>query len=161
LNWDKIKSSLTNATSASIDVKSLADRHHNAAFVVKEVASKTAPVEAAPVRAVIVLSGPMVFDAEQDLQGIDLRPSADSRVFYIRLQNPPAPRQMFAEPRRHRGFGGYPGRMPGEDVETPNGVGIDQLAPMLRPLDPRLFDTTSADQIRKALAAIISEISGL
>jgi hypothetical protein len=161
LNWEKMKSSLPDATSASIDVKSLSDRQHNAAFLIKEVAKKSAPVESAPVRAVIVLSGPMVFDAEQDLQGIDLKSSPDSRVFYIRLQNPPAPRQMVSETRRRRGFGGYPGRstMPGDDIQTPTGVGLDQLEPMLKAFDPRLFDTASAEQIRKALAAIMSEIS--
>ncbi len=104
LDWEKIKSSLSDATSASIDVKSLADRRHNAAFLVSEVTRRNTPAEAAT-RAVIVLSGPMVFDAEQDLQGIELKPSPDTRVFYIRLQIAAGQRQFVPGPGRRRGIG--------------------------------------------------------
>jgi hypothetical protein len=170
LDWEGIKSSLSNATAASIDVKSLADRRHNAAFLIAEVARRNATADsstdhATPARAVIVLSGPMVFDTEQELQGIELKSSADSRVFYIRLQGAPTRQPVFGpDPGRRRGggFGGYPGRArtPGGD-EMPTGMQMDQLEPMLKPLDPHLFDVMTADQFRKALATIMSEISSM
>ena len=38
---------------------------------------------------------------------------------------------------------------------------VDQLAPTLKPLNPRLFDITSPEQFRKALATVVAEISTL
>jgi hypothetical protein len=163
LDWDRVKTFLSNATSASIDVKSLADRSHNAAFFVKEVARRVAPSHA-----VIVLSGPMVFDAPQDLQGIDLKLAPDSRVYYIRLQTTPARPPMDATPlgsNRRRRFGGTGVPRPSEGTETPEDLPVnhraDQLAPMLKPLDPRLYEVNNADQFRKALAAILTDLSTL
>ena len=51
-------------------------------------------------------------------------------------------------------------RMPGgEQAFIP--LESDQLEPMLKPLDPKLFDVLSAEQFRKALAAMMSEIGRL
>ena len=36
---------------------------------------------------------------------------------------------------------------------------VDQLAPLLKPLDPRLFEVRTPEQFRKALAAILGEIA--
>ncbi len=162
LDWEAIKASMSNATSGSIDVKSLSDRQHNAAFFVKEIAGKITAPTGEPGRVVIVLSSPMVFDAEQDLQGIDLKLPPGSRVFYIRLQSArPARPVPGLGPRGGRGIGGFPGRRrTPEESETFSGAHQDQLEPMLKPLDPRLFDVTTAEQFRKALATIMTEISG-
>jgi hypothetical protein len=162
-DWEKMKSSLSDATSGKIDVKSLADRQHNAAFFLKEVARGCASEEPLAARAVIVLSGPMIFDADQDLQGVELRGSPNARVFYIRLQSADPARPIFApDQRRRRTFGGYPGRPPvPPGVEPAVAPQADQLEPMLRPLDPRLFDVSNAEQFRKALGTIMNEISNL
>lgn len=168
LDWDKIKSSLSNASSGSIDVKSLADRSHSAAFFVNEVAHRLAHADSAPGEAcaVIVLSAPMVFDSDQDLQGVDLKPAPDSRVFYLRMQNPPDQGvMMYPDTRRRRSaFGGYPGRpkMPVDgEMPMPGAPEADHLAPTLKALEPHVFDVVSADQFRKAIASIMSEISSL
>jgi hypothetical protein len=42
---------------------------------------------------------------------------------------------------------------------TPNAVQQDSLEGTLKPLDPRLFDVETPEQFRKALAAILSDIS--
>jgi hypothetical protein len=167
LDWERIKSGLSNATSASIDVKSLADRRHNAAFFVKEIARRVAPTQDGeePPRVVIVLSGPMVFGTDQDLQGIELRRPPDARVYYIRLQTVqsirPLPDEQPYGRRRFGGGGSFPGRerRPDEVVEPPLNPRADQLEPMLKPLDPRLFEVNNADQFRKALAAILSDLA--
>ena len=156
LDWDKMKSSLSDATSGSIDVKSLADRRHNGAFFVKEVARRVAPGHV-----VIVLSGPMVFDSEQELPG-DLKASPDSHLYYLRAQSAPSRRTIFGGPGAGPPRGGTLGRarMPGgEQTFVP--LESDQLEPMLKPLDPKLFDVLSAEQFRKALATMISEIGSL
>jgi hypothetical protein len=38
---------------------------------------------------------------------------------------------------------------------------FDQLEPLLKPLDPRLFDVSTPEQFRKALATILGEIAKL
>jgi hypothetical protein len=161
-DWEKMKASLTNATSASIDVKSLEGRKRNAAFFVSEVAKRVASADDDQARAVIVLSGPMAFDSPQDLTEVDLKASPNTRVFYIRLQNPPAMRTGLLPGRRRRGMGGIggPSAAP-EGSLTPYPMPPDQLEPMLKALDPRLFDVVTAEQLRKAFATIMEEISKL
>ena len=80
----------------------------------------------------------------------------DARVFYIRYK--PAPRIIVGRPddpdlRR--------GRMPTVDLRTDLLSQIDQLEPLLKPLEPRLFDVSTPEQFRKALAAILAEIAKL
>jgi hypothetical protein len=160
LDWEKMKSSLTKANSGSIDVKSLADRQHSAAFFMKEVASR---VSADPARVVIVLSPPMVFDAEQDLSGVELKAAPDNRLFYLRLQSPATMLPVITpDSRRRRGLGGYPGRArTREEAEIPATLQSDQLEPMLKGMAPHLMDVLTADQFRKALATLMGEISSL
>ena len=38
---------------------------------------------------------------------------------------------------------------------------IDQLEPLLKPLEPRLFEVATPEQFRKALAVILAEIAKL
>ena len=38
---------------------------------------------------------------------------------------------------------------------------IDQLEPLLKPLDPKLFEVGTPEQFRKALATILGEIAKL
>jgi hypothetical protein len=40
-------------------------------------------------------------------------------------------------------------------------VVVDQLEPLLKPLEPRLFEVATPEQFRKALAAILAEIAKL
>lgn len=165
LDWGRMKGSLSNATSGSIDVKSLADRQHNGAFFVTEVGRKLAAdtADGKAARVVIVLSGPMIFDTDQDLSGTELKPSPGSRVFYIRIHNVPLSRaRLGTDLMGHRS----PGRIPDQsgmptNVELPNRPFVDQLEPMLKPIEPRVFDVATAEQFRKALATIMSEISNL
>ena len=169
LDWDKMKPSLSEANSGSIDVKSLADRQHNAAFFLAEIERRFASAPSSPevdrrARAVIVLSGPMVFDTEQELPEPPLKPPPDCRLFYIRIQNPTATVPVLApDMNRRRGMGsGFPGRSrmpPGGEFPIP--LAMDQLLPLLKPLDPHSFDVMTAEQFRKALAVIMSEISNL
>lgn len=157
LNWDKMKASLSEANSGSIDVKSLADRQYNAAFFLSEIERRFAQQS----RAVIVLSSPMVFETGQEILEPPTRP-AKGQIFYIRVQNPTV-RVAVPNPglSRHRGLGGFPGRPRTPLGEEFPSVDMDQLEPFLKPLDPRLFDVLSAEQFRKALAAIMSEISAM
>ncbi|MCU1261522.1 MAG: hypothetical protein JWO80_4407 [Bryobacterales bacterium] len=159
LDWSKMRGSLAEATPGSIDVKSLEDRGHNAAFFVSEVARRIASAgEKPPV--VIVLSSPVEFE-----QGADLRPinvsAVESRVFYIRYHAQSERRMIAARDPRMIGrarIGGPPGGRGG--MQAPH-VPIDQLEPTLKPLNPELFDVQTAEEFRKALASLMQEVSRL
>jgi hypothetical protein len=110
----------------------------------------------------------MAFDADQNLDGLGLLAGGDGQVFYLRWQDEPAQLPSFApQPRRFgRGLGGFPNRQRTHaDLDAPPPATVDQLEPMLRqsvrPLEPHLFDITTADQFRKALSAIITCIDSL
>jgi hypothetical protein len=163
VDWEKLKASLPQSNSGSIDVKSLADRKHNAAFLGSEIERKfrSGDSGAGQGHVVIVLSGPMVFETGQEFEHPLAKPCANCRVYYIRIQMPAA-RVVVPETGRRRGFGSYPGRMrtPPEDEITFT-TEMDQLAPLMKPLDPRIFDVATAEQFRKALASIMNDMSGL
>ncbi len=166
LEWPRMKAALAGRDSATIDLKSLQDRKQNAAFFVAEVGrkigaaqDKSSRSESGPSRVLLILSGPMEFERGEDLHPIRLTPTPDCRVFYIRYHSqrmrPTAPAPALIRPDRW-------GRM---GSRTPPGAGpelqIDQLEPTLKPLAPRLLDVETPEQFRKALAAILSEISSM
>lgn len=164
VDWDKLKASLAQSNSGSIDVKSLADRRHNAAFLGSEIERKFESGEngARQGHVVIVLSGPMVFETGQEFENPLPKPCRDCRFYYIRIQMP-ATRILVPDMGRRRGFGGFPGRTrtpPGEEEPTFTNE-MDQLAPLMKPLDPHVFDVVTAEQFRKALASIIGDMAGL
>jgi hypothetical protein len=155
LDWSKAGSSLSEVNPGVIDVKSLGQRQFSAEFFVDEIRRRIhAAKRGAPrrKRVVIVLSSAVQFETDQELHPIALDGATDARVFYIRYQPPP---QIFL---------GYPGgggdRRPRTAIRT-GYVGVDQLEPLLKPLEPRLFEVAAPDQFRKALASILAEIAKL
>ena len=87
------------------------------------------------------------FAETQTLQPVDHDLPYAARVFYIRYQ--PAPRLLVPALGRS-----VPPRRADYRIE-------DQLAPLLKPLAPRIFEIATQDELRKALGAILSEISKL
>jgi hypothetical protein len=169
LNWPAIRDALTSADPGKIDVKSLADRRHNAAFFVDEVGRKLggAGNTGCQGRAVVVLSSPVTFEEDEDLEPIHATPSPGCPVFYIRYRPPFQAQGVRPIPEGPRGRGGRGGG----GMRFPNGQQppmraaapplVDQLEPTLRPLEPRLFDVETPDQFRKALAEILGELAAL
>jgi hypothetical protein len=154
LDWEAMKSALEEADPGTIDVKSLADRRHNAGFFVTEVARRIDPVQRTAARVVIVLSSPVAFESGEDLRPIQIKAAPDCRIFYFRFHTG-RPRFVYAPPTssgRHRrpdatiAMGGGP--------EPP-----DQLAGTLKPLAPRLFDVERPEDFRKALASMLADIA--
>jgi hypothetical protein len=163
LDWSAVRSSLSRQQTGTIDVKSLEDRSRIAAFFVSEVGRRVGPIGGGPARALVVLSSSVEFERGEDLQPIEAAPSPDCRVFYLRF---PA-----ALPRRERRAGASPG-FPGhghmghgngewQREERGEQLQIDQLERTLKPLGPRLFDIESPEVFRKALAAVLAEISAM
>jgi hypothetical protein len=157
-----MKTALSEQSTGTIDIKSLEQRTENAAFFVSEVKKRIAAGEG-HAQALVILSSAVEFESGEDLKPIQVGPSRDCHVFYIRF---PA---MLARPEHrerpgmvhggghHMGAGG-PGewRRPGTGREE---MQIDQLEATLKPLAPRLFNIETPEDFRKALAAILADIS--
>ncbi len=165
LDWPRLKGSLAENDPGTIDVKALSGRRSSAAFFVGEVARRlgnaTEQDPSKPVRALIVLTSPVAFEEGEDLQPIQLSGTPACPVYYFRIHtaSPVVRRPALYPPNRRFGDLGplHPNRpMPGNLVPL-----VDQLAPTLKPINPRLFDIASPEQFRKALATVIEEISAL
>jgi hypothetical protein len=167
LDWPAMKAGLTEAKPGVIDIKSLEHRKENAGFFVSEVSRIIEQSAAAPARALIVLSGPVEFEGGQDLQPIAITPPPGFRVYYIRYRVPPRPVVIPGDPDSITGrqppmIGGVGRGGRGPRGEIQGGLGryaiVDQLEATVKPLVPRLFDVNTAEEFRKALATVLSDI---
>lgn len=154
LDWLGLKAALAAADNNLIDVHSLEHRKQNAQFFTREVKHLlSAPGETA----LIVLSGPMIFSAGENLRPLRMEPDCPCNIFYIRYHS------WFRRPLSSSFFEQAGARRPSN--AAPIGFGLraqlDELEHTLSPLKPRLFDVAMPEQFRKALAGILLEISNL
>jgi hypothetical protein len=84
LDWPRLKASLGEANTASIDVHSLSERHHDAQFFVSQVRSLIRASEKPCV--LVVLTTPVAFEAGEDLAPVSLEALPSCRVVYIRYR---------------------------------------------------------------------------
>ncbi len=151
LDWSKASGALTEVNPGIIDVKSLEKRQYSAQFFLDEIRRRIrrGPASGGS-RVVIVLSSGVQFVTAQELRTATIDSPSDARVFYIRYQPPP---QIYFGPA---------GRQRVRQPIARDGIaGIDQLEPLLKPLEPRLFDVDTPEQFRKAIATILAEIAKL
>jgi hypothetical protein len=148
LHWADARGPLTEVNAGTIDVKALANRRLSADFFLNEIAEKI-QAPAAPgksPRVVIILSASVFFEPGVEMHPIGVTPRPDVTVFYIRYQ-PLQPVRLINNPNPE---------------VRPRGANInDQLAPLLKPLAPRLFDVTTPQEFRRSLAAILGQIAKL
>jgi hypothetical protein len=167
LQWDTLKDAFTEDATGTIDVKSLQDRGRNAAFFVKQVSRRiSADTPAGARHALIVLSGAMEFLPGEDLRPIEATRPADCPVFYIRYYAPVPRREPVYAGRRGgygRGMGGGRSGMegPAGQMRAERPDTFDQLEKTLKPVSPRLFDVSTPEEMRKALAEIRDQIESL
>jgi|SRR5665213_613327 len=143
LDWTKAGNALDGVNPGIIDVKSLADRRHNADFFLDRVGARIGAEKNRRPRVVIVLSGLVFFEPGVEMHPIATAPRSDVLVIYIRYRTQP-PVSLNSEGRR-RGYGPE----------------ADELEPLLKPLEPWLFDVATPAQFRTALAAIMARIAEL
>jgi hypothetical protein len=148
LDWSKAGSALSEVNPEVIDVKSLEQRQFSAEFFVDEIRRRIRAAQGT--RVLIVLSSAVQFETGQELHPIALDGPTGTKVFYIRYQ--PPPRVVF-------GAAQLPAS--GRTAVRTGYVAVDQLEPLLKPLEPRLFEVAAPDQFRKALATIFAEIAKL
>jgi hypothetical protein len=156
LDWSQASASLSELNPGLIDVKSLENRLHTAQFFVDEVGKRLSTPRTQT--ALIILSSSVEFMPGQEMRPIAVDGPANGRVFYIRYLTPYL---------RNSGAGGGRGSLRGgrgggfPPVNPMNQAPFDQLAGLLKPLDPHLYQVATPEEFRKALAAILSEISKL
>ena len=171
LDWPRLMASIEEDKPGIIDVKSLENRHSSPQFFAGEVMRRLTPEhivagesagsigEAGAIpekpHAVIILTSPVTFEDGADLRPVEAAIPADAKLFYLRYQ--PAPTTQLTSARR-------PGAR-----RTPDGFFLppragagpisDQLAAVLKPAEPKLYDVTTPEQFRRALAAVLAEIA--
>jgi hypothetical protein len=151
LDWGEARRSLAETTPGIIDVKSLENRTQSAQFFVGEIARRLS-AETKRREIMIVLSSAVEFEPGQDMHPIEVGGARNARVYYVRYQ--PLPQLTFGRANPRSAI-----TMPDGNPAPATRYTIDQLEPLLKPLDPRLFDVHTPEQFRKALAAILSEIA--
>ena len=150
LDWPRLKASLAEANTASIDLHSLSERHHDAQFFVSRIRSLLRASEKPCV--LVVLTKPVAFESGEDLEPISLEALPFCHVVYIRYRASVRSALPFGPQMGGRGRGG---RMGGPMIR--NGyqpATVDQLEATLKPLNPKVFDVETPEQIRKAFAEI-------
>lgn len=153
IEWRRARRSLADLNPGIIDVRSLEQRRFSAGFFLNEIAAGIREPRPSPRRVVIIISSPVEFQSGQDLNPIDLAARPDFRVYYFRYQ--PQPQPVFAgRPIGRKSYATR--RLPQHPVFVPE---PDQLVPLLKPVDPHLYDLTTPEQVRHALAGMMSEIS--
>jgi hypothetical protein len=156
LDWSRLKTSLKESNTASIDVHSLSEPHHDAQFFVSAVRRLLRASEKPSI--LVVLTKSVAFEAGEDLEPISLESLPACRVFYIRYHIPapimlrPFDHQIGDRQMERAGRNPRMG-IPMNHNLRPRDV-VDQLAATLKPLSPRVFDVQTPEQMTKALAEI-------
>ncbi len=151
LDWSRLKTSLSESNTASIDIHSLSGRKNDAQFFVTEVRKMLRASEKPSV--LVVLSAPVAFESGEDLDPISVEALPDCRVIYLRYRAPQELHPFGPEMRRGRSP-----RMGGPMTQPPtarlNNNVVDQLAGTLKPLSPKVLDVETPEQIMKAMSEI-------
>jgi hypothetical protein len=171
LDWPKLKSALATINPNAIDAQALGSRRENLEFFLEEVSRRVtdsrapaAPAEAAP-RALpvfIILAPPWNFRDGEKVHPIRVADDGHSLVFYIRYRSRSTQMNQSSDMSVAGTNSGHPSSvgdilLPGPSSEQSGGT--DFLEHTLIPLHPRLFDVTSPEDFRKALATILRDIA--
>ncbi len=163
LDWTRLREALTQADPNKIDVKSLEHREQNAPYFFEQVRERLAPSASRagaadePIRVLIVLAAPMTLDGEK-IRVSEAEAKPQGPLYFMRYHLPPERTPLGFEPLSRMGRRGYGGMQP-QPTGPPEA--FDSLQPLLKPLQPRLYDVYSPDQFRKALSSLLDEIARL
>jgi hypothetical protein len=156
LEWEKLKQAMGESNTASIDVGSLSQRHQEAQFFVSQVRSVLRKAQQPCV--LVVLTPPVAFEpgtTKDELAPISTEALPACKVVYIRYRAP-----VLRDRAYDPGFGGR-GRV-GRIERPPYPVRpleeIDQLEQTLKPLNPKVFDVGTPEEMTKALVEIEKDL---
>lgn len=147
--WPRLRPVLADFSPAKVDAKTLAGERRMLGFFSGEVSRLLAPAD--PPRVLIVLSAPVYFTKQETAPPPELPPDPHRHVFYICYTRPPhfTPGELIWQelPDRIR---------PGQSYSF-----ADDIERILRPRGARIFRVYRPEDFRKALAAILNEISAI
>jgi hypothetical protein len=149
LDWTRLKTSLGEANTGSIDVHALAERHHDAQFFVSQVRKLLSASDGPCI--LVVLTTPVAFESGEDLEPISRESLAACRVVYIRYRAlasvSPIAEQMGGRGRGSRMGGPMIRNRPPQDI-------VDQLEGTLKPLGPKVFDVQTPEEMTRVFVEI-------
>ncbi len=165
LDWDALGKVLAGTNPVIIDAKALAAQATMRDFFANEVARRAG--DSGPARWLIVLSGPVMFQKQEDTPPPVLAPDARRHIVYMRFTpafgfrpTPGTDAQIAPVQRIH-------GPMPGFSISGRGGRGRgsfdplfpDDLERVLKPMGAQIVSVTSPEVFRKSVASLIDEIS--
>ena len=160
LDWKRLRQVLTEVDPNKIDVHSLEHREQNASYFMQQVRERLGPSGAAnePLHVLIVLAAPMTLDSGEKSRPLESEAKPQGPLYFVRYHLPPERMPLVYESPSRMGRRNYPGGMqqPAAQPEA-----FDSLQPLLKPLQPRLYDVYSPEQFRKALSSLLDEIARL
>jgi hypothetical protein len=153
LDWTTMREPFANTNPGIIDVQSLATKAEMMQFFRDEVAAKLQGESGKEdsdgkkeLRAVIVLSAPVFLERQSKVESSRLPKDPDRRLFYVRDRPlPPSPANFSA--------------LEGNLQPRATSMASDDIERVTRALGGRIFSVITPEEFRKALAAILSEIS--
>jgi hypothetical protein len=163
LDWPRLREALTETDPNKIDVHSLEHRGQNAPYFMQQVRERLAasgnPTGAAnePLHVLIVLAAPMTLDSGEKSHALESEEKPQGHLYFVRYHLPPERLPLGYEPMSRMGRRNYGGMQ--QPVAQPEA--FDSLQPLLKPLQPRLYDVYSPEQFRKALSSLLDEIAKL
>ena len=164
LDWKRVRQALTEVDPNKIDVRSLEHREQNASYFMQQVRERLgpsgSPAGAAnePLHVLIVLAAPMTLDSGEKSRPLESEAKPQGLLYFLRYHLPPERLPLGYEPLSRMGRRNYPGSMQPPSAQP---EAFDSLQPLLKPLQPRLYDVYSPEQFRKALSSLLDEIAKL
>jgi hypothetical protein len=147
LDWGKMRVPFAATNPGIIDVQSLAGKAEMMQFFRDRVTDKLKAGEGKDeLRAVIVLSAPVFLEHQFKAETSRLAKDPNRRLFYLRDRPLPPPRPNFDA-------------LDGSSRPVATAMASDDIERVVKALDGRLFSVITPEDFRKALAAILGEIS--
>ena len=143
----KMRAPLADNQPGVIDAQSLAAKAQMAAFFRDQVVGRARSSGVRDeLRIVIVLSAPAFLEHQFRLEPANLDPDPNRRIFYLRYR-PLPPRPDFNVPMPEEGPRTLVTAMPSDDLEH-----------ALKPLDARVLTSSTPEEFRRALSAMLADI---
>jgi hypothetical protein len=161
-NLNRLWAGFPKETRLMVDVHALNNGYNNAQFFVSEIGKRLESAVPEAERVLIILSDAKKFPKGEDLRPIEAAPAPGTRIFYIRC-NRVLPSYsgtpLGLPPTDAQSWPAHP-EVPSDRVVKPyrGPDNSDSLEQTLKPLDPRLYDVTTPEQFRHALAEIMSTL---